>query len=167
MIVFKNIDILDENFQLKQNVSVRVEGNIIKEISSEPIEQKEADRVIDGKNRVLIPGFVNAHAHSPMSLMRGYGENMSLQDWLFKRIFPFEDKLNSDAVYYGTLLTMAESFKYGIVSTSDMYYFVDDMVRAALESGAKANISRSITNPAGAPFDSLASVKEAVEVASK
>ena len=167
MIVFKNIDILDENFQLKQNVSVRVEGNLIKEISSEPIEQKEADRVIDGKNRVLIPGFANAHAHSPMSLMRGYGENMSLQDWLFKRIFPFEDKLNSDAVYYGTLLSMAESFKYGIVSTSDMYYFVDDMVRAVLESGAKANISRSITNPAGAPFDSLESVREAVEVASK
>ena len=62
---------------------------------------------------------------------------------------------------------MAESFKYGIVSTSDMYYFVDDMVRAVLESGAKANISRSITNPAGAPFDSLESVREAVEVASK
>ena len=50
MIVFKNIDILDENFQLKQNVSVRVEGNLIKEISSEPIEQKEADRVLMEKS---------------------------------------------------------------------------------------------------------------------
>ena len=136
MIVFKNIDILDENFELKQNVSVRVEESFIKEISIEPLEPKEGERVIEGNNRVLIPGFVNAHAHSPMSLMRGYGENMSLQDWLFKRIFPFEDKLSSEAVYYGTLLSMAESFKYGIVSTSDMYYFVDDIVRAALESGA-------------------------------
>lgn len=167
MIVFKNIDILDENFELRQNVSVRVEGSLIKEISSEPFKPKEGERVIEGKDRVLIPGFVNAHAHSPMSLMRGYGENMSLQDWLFKRIFPFEDKLNSEAVYYGTLLSMAESFKYGIVSTSDMYYFVDDIVRAVVESGAKANISRSITNPSGEPFDSLSSVKEAEEVASK
>ena len=84
MIVFKNIDILDENFELKQNVSVRVEESFIKEISIEPLEPKEGERVIEGNNRVLIPGFVNAHAHSPMSLMRGYGENMSLQDWLLR-----------------------------------------------------------------------------------
>ena len=52
---------------------------------------------------------------------------MVLQDWLNKRIFPFEDKLDGNAVYWGTLLTMAESLRFGIVSTSDMYYFIDEM----------------------------------------
>ena len=65
-----------------------------------------------------------------MTLMRGYGENMVLQDWLNKKIFPFEDKLTGEAVYWATMLAMAESFRFGIVSTSDMYYFCEEMARA-------------------------------------
>ena len=84
---------------------------------------KDFGQEYDGKNRILMPGFYNAHAHSPMALMRGYGENLVLQDWLNTRIFPFEDKLNSNAVYWGTMLCMAESIRFGIVSSSDMYYF--------------------------------------------
>ena len=86
--------------------------------------------VYDGTGKILMPAFYNAHGHSPMCLMRGYGENLPLDRWLNEKIFPFEDKLYSDAVYWSTLLTMAESMQFGIVSTSDMYYFTDDMVRA-------------------------------------
>ena len=93
-----------------------------------------------------MPAFYNSHGHSPMALMRGYGENMVLQDWLNKLIFPFEDKLDSNAVYWGTTLSMAESMRFGIVSTTDMYYFIDDMVRATDDAGMKANISRAIVN---------------------
>jgi 5-methylthioadenosine/S-adenosylhomocysteine deaminase len=99
----------------------------------------------DGEGKLLMPAFHNAHGHSPMALLRGYAENMKLQDWLFTKVFPFEDKLDSNAVYWGTLLTMAEGMRFGIVSHSDMYYFLDDMVRATDESGMKANISRAIT----------------------
>ncbi|MDR2163898.1 MAG: amidohydrolase [Clostridiales Family XIII bacterium] len=104
----------------------------------------EWGRVYDGGKRLLMPGFYNAHAHSPMTLMRGYGENLALRDWLFTRIFPFEANIYAEAVYHATLLAMAESFRYGIVSTSDAYFFTEDMVRAVLESGAKANIARSL-----------------------
>ena len=100
--------------------------------------------VYDGKGKVLMPAFVNAHGHSPMCMMRGYGENLSLDRWLNEKIFPFEDKLYSEAVYWSTLLTMAESMRFGIVSTSDMYYFTDDMVRAVAISGMKSNISRAV-----------------------
>lgn len=102
--------------------------------------------VYDGTGKVLMPGFYNAHGHSPMCLMRGYGENLPLQRWLNEKIFPFEDKLYSEAVYWSTLLTMAESMRFGIVSTSDMYYFTDDMVRAIAVSGMKSNISRSVVS---------------------
>ena len=102
--------------------------------------------IYDGTGKVLMPGFYNAHGHSPMCLMRGYGENLPLDRWLNEKIFPFEDKLYSEAVYWSTLLTMAESMRFGIVSTSDMYYFTDDMVRAICISGMKSNISRAVSS---------------------
>ena len=78
-----------------------------------------------------------------MTLMRGYGENLNLADWLNTRIFPFEDKLSSESVYWGTLLGMAESIRFGIVSTSDMYYYCEDMIKATVDAGCKTNISRA------------------------
>ena len=143
--LFKNITILDENFEVKKNMCVGVEGSKIDYIGTD-VPQKDYGRVYDGAGKLLMPAFYNAHGHSPMALMRGYGENVALSDWLNKLIFPFEDKLDSNSVYWGTLLTMAESMRFGIVSTSDMYYFMDDMVRATDEAGMKGNISRAIVN---------------------
>ena len=102
--------------------------------------------VYDGKGKVLMPAFYNAHGHSPMCLMRGYGESLPLDRWLNEKIFPFEDKLYNEGVYWATMLTMAESIRFGIVSTSDMYYFIDDMIRAIVVSGMKSNISRAVTS---------------------
>ena len=160
--LFSNITILNENLEIEKNKYVKVTDDRITYIG----DAKPADgysREYDGRGKLLMSGFFNGHGHSPMSLMRGYGENMALQDWLFKKIFPFEDQLDSSAVYWGTMLAMAESLRYGIVSTSDMYYFCDDMARAVIESGAKANISRSITNPMGSPLSELASLNEMKE----
>lgn len=159
---FKDITIVNSDFEIEEHVNIAITGDIITYIGKD-IPQGDHGMTISGRNRVVIPGFVNAHGHSPMSLMRGYGENLSLHDWLFTRIFPFEDKLTADAVYGSTMLGMAESFKYGIVSTSDMYYFMDDMIRAYSESGAKGNISRGISNMAGEPFAQLVSARESVE----
>ncbi len=143
--LFKNITILDENFIAKDNMFVGIKGEIIDYIGTEePIENYGES--YDGKGKLLMSGFFNAHAHTPMTLMRGYGENMSLQDWLTKRIFPFEDKLDGNAVYAGMLLGIAESLRFGIISTTDMYYFCDEMARAILESGVKNNLGRGVAN---------------------
>ncbi len=157
--LFSNITILNDDFEIQQGMYILVKEDRISYIGSEKPDGPYS-REYDGKGKLLMSGFFNGHGHSPMSLMRGYGENMALQDWLFKKIFPFEDKLDSEAVYWGTMLAMAESLRYGIVSTSDMYYFCDDMAKAVIESGAKANISRSITNPMGAAVSELASFGE-------
>lgn len=150
--LFEKIGIIDENFDYIEDMYVGISGNLITYIGKE--EPSEALRehyyeTYDGRGKVLLPGFVNAHGHSPMSLMRGYGENLPLQRWLTELVFPFEDRLDSDAVYNGTLLSMAESIRYGIISTSDMYFWIDDMVRAITTSGAKANIARSVTHFGG------------------
>lgn len=143
--LFKNITILDENLAVKENMYVGVKGDTISYIG-DSMPKEEYGEEVEGRNKLLMPGFYNVHGHSPMTLLRGYGENMALQDWLSKKIFPFEAKLDGNAVYQGTLLAMAESIGSGIVSTTDMYYFTDEMVDAFLESGSKGNISRSVTN---------------------
>lgn len=103
------------------------------------------DRTVKGERLIMMPGLVNAHTHVPMTLMRGYGDDMPLNDWLFHRIFPFEDQLTGDAVYWGSLLGIAEMLATGTTSFSDMYYFCDRIADAVEESGIKANIGRGIS----------------------
>ena len=157
--LFKNITMLNENLDVEKERHVLVKGDRIAYIGDKP-PAEPCGREYDGRGKLLMSGFFNAHAHSPMTLMRGYGENLALQDWLTKKIFPFEDKLDSNAVYWGTMLAMAESLKFGIVSTSDMYYFCEDMAEAVAECGAKSNISRSVTNITGEDPQTLTSMKE-------
>ena len=161
--LFKNITIVDDQFQIKENMYVGTIDDKITYIGTE-CPQEDFGREYDGKGKLLMSGFVNTHAHSAMSLLRGYGENLSLQDWLNKRIFPFEDKLTGESAYWGTMLTMAESLRYGIVSTSDMYYFAEDMLRAIDESGAKNNYSRGITCFSDADLWTLDGAKEMKDI---
>ncbi|MBQ1391808.1 MAG: amidohydrolase [Firmicutes bacterium] len=156
--LFKNIDIIDESFAVRRNVFLGVKEDRIAYIGTE-LPPEDYGETVCGKGRLLMPAFVNAHAHSPMSLMRGYGENLSLQDWLFTRIFPFEAKLTGDAVYWSTLLTAAESLKYGIVATSDMYFFCEDIARAVAESGTKVNVSHAVSKEDGVAFEDMNSIK--------
>lgn len=159
--LFKNIGIINEEFKYQEDMTVGVKGDRITYIGKEvPADADTYGETYDGKNKVLMSGFYNAHGHSPMCLMRGYGENLSLHDWLNNKIFPFEAKLYNKAVYWSTLMTMAESLRFGIVSTNDMYYFIDDMVRAYSVAGAKTNISRSVSNPTGGPLDECVGFKE-------
>ena len=161
--LFKDISVLNENFEILSGAFVATEGDRIAYIG-ETRPDGDFGREYDGKGKLLMSGFINAHAHSPMTLMRGYGENLKLQDWLNKKIFPFEAHLDSNSVYWGTLLAMAESIRNGIISTSDMYYFCDDMVRAVADAGAKANVSRSLTNFTGEPAESMESYREMKEL---
>jgi len=98
----------------------------------------------DGAGRLLIPGMYNTHTHIPMTLLRGYAESLSLQDWLTQRIFPFEAKLTDESAYPATLLGIAEMLRFGVVSFTDMYYFTEARVRAITESGIKANICEGL-----------------------
>ena len=151
--LFRDISVLREDFTLAENMDVRTEGAFIAAITKTGAPgaagagpSGEGDgRVIDGRGKLLMPGFYNLHTHMPMNLMRGYGENMPLMDWLEKKIFPFEDRFTGDDCYNAALLGMAEGFAHGIVSSSDHYFFCEDIVRAAVESGGKLNASRGLS----------------------
>ena len=165
--LFSNIDILDENFDYQKNLFVGVENGKIDYIGEKRPPHDYGEEV-KGEGRLLMPGFFNVHAHSPMTLLRGYAENMKLQDWLNKKVFPFEAKLEGNDIYWGTTLAMAESLRNGIVSTSDMYYFMPDMGKAVMDSGCKANISRAIVSIEGVDdfkdYPSVDELKVAIKV---
>ncbi len=142
--LFENINVLkaDGTYLPAQYVGIR--DARIAWVSPEHPQEDFGERV-NGAGRLLIPGLYNAHTHVAMTLMRGYGEELPLQSWLFDRIFPFEDKLYAEAVYWGSLLGMAEMLSTGTVSFTDMYYFCEETAKAALECGIKANIGRGIS----------------------
>ena len=164
--LFKNISILDENFDLKENMYVCVSGDRIDYIGeAEP--EKDYGEKYDGKRKVLLPGFVNAHTHSPMTLLRGYAENLPLDRWLNEKVFPFEDRLNCERAYWGTTLSIAEMLMCGTTSYSDMYFFTDGVMRAVKETKAKVNFSRAITSFDDTPFLENDRVKEAIYAVEK
>ncbi|MBQ7357161.1 MAG: amidohydrolase [Clostridia bacterium] len=144
-ILLKNVHLPEECGYGLQSVNVLVDGNFIAYIGKdEPAER--ADRIIDGKGNLLSTAFYNAHCHSAMTLFRGYGDDLPLREWLDTKILPAEELLNEQRVYYGSMMAIAEMIKNGVVSFSDMYFFLDATARAVGESGIKANISRSVVS---------------------
>ena len=123
---------------------VGVTGGKISYISQKPPEE-HADRIIDGRGMVLMPGLINCHAHLPMTPLRGYGDDHNLTDWLNNYIFPKEDLWDERAIRAATLLGLAEMLRFGTTSVSDMYYFSDTVCQCVSEVGIKGNIARSVT----------------------
>ena len=116
------------------------------------------ERTLDGQGQILMPGLVNGHTHVPMTLLRGFADDLPLHEWLFEHIMPAEDKLTGEDVYWGALLGMAEMLRAGITAFADMYYFEADIARAAVESGIRAALGRGLVE-GGAPAN-LADVRE-------
>ena len=100
--------------------------------------RSEADYVIDGAGSVLLPGLVNTHTHAAMTLLRGYADDMPLQQWLSEKIWPLEAHLTGDDVYWGTRLACIEMIKTGTTAFHDMYFFMEDAARAVEASGMRA-----------------------------
>jgi 5-methylthioadenosine/S-adenosylhomocysteine deaminase len=100
-----------------------------------------ADRTLSGKGRLAIPGMVNAHCHSAMTLLRGYADDTELETWLFDKIFPAEAQLTGDDIYWGTTLGVAEMIKNGVTCFNDMYLKMDFVADAILQAGIRAAVS--------------------------
>ncbi len=144
-ILIKNAELItnDESKPLITCGYIGIKDGRIAFISDSLPENAEAREVIDGRNKIAMPGLVNAHSHSAMTLMRNYADDMALEKWLFDNIFPVEAKLTDKDVYWGTMLGISEMLKSGITAFADMYMFMDEVARAVTETGIKANLCKS------------------------
>ena len=101
----------------------------------------EAEFIIDGDDAIALPGLVNTHTHAAMSLLRGYADDMILQDWLSQKIWPLEAHLTGSDVYWGTRLACLEMIRTGTTAFNDMYFFMDEAARAVDKAGIRAVLS--------------------------
>ena len=95
------------------------------------------DREIDCQGNLLMPGFKNAHTHSGMTLLRSYADDLPLQDWLFKQVFPIEAKMDGEMIYHLTKLAVLEYLTSGITSIFDMYLTPETTAKACVEMGMR------------------------------
>lgn len=145
-ILFKKLTLLrGEELTVMENAYLGISGGKIDYIDIIP-PTKQYGEEIDGVGLVAMAGFVNCHTHLPMSSLRGIGENLPLSRWLAEKIYPYEDKMQGEIYYYNTLLGIAEALSFGTTSVTDMYFSMDSIAKAALESGIRANLSRSLVS---------------------
>jgi 5-methylthioadenosine/S-adenosylhomocysteine deaminase len=104
----------------------------------EILDRFSSKRKISCESGIIMPGLVNAHTHAAMTLFRGLADDLQLMDWLNNYIFPAERKLNSEMVYWGTKLAIAEMLLSGTTTFCDMYLFEMEVARAARETGIRA-----------------------------
>jgi 5-methylthioadenosine/S-adenosylhomocysteine deaminase len=128
-------------------VDIRFEGARIAAISQTAIAPKSGDEIIDGGGKLAAPGFINAHTHLAMVLFRGLADDVPLETWLEKHIWPIEARLRPEDVYWCTLLAVAEGIRGGTIAFADMYFYTDEVGRALEESGARALLSYGIIAP--------------------
>lgn len=141
--LYKNVVVWDAESENARLCDVRTEGAEFAAVAQAGTLEGEA--AFDGRGTTaLLPGFVNAHGHAAMTLLRGLGEELALMDWLQKKIWPVENKLDGDMIYMGTQLALMEMLSTGTTCFADMYFFMDRVAEAALDGGMRAGLSRGV-----------------------
>lgn len=138
---------MDNSFDVTEN-ELWVENHTISYIGKEKKSEIKFDREIDLNGNLIMPTFKNAHTHSAMTFLRSYADDMPLQDWLFKQVFPMEEKLTSDDVYTLTKLAFLEYLTSGIGACFDMYFFPESVAKATEECGIRTVFCGSVSGGA-------------------
>ena len=132
--------LMDEAGTVLPGAFVAVEGTQITYVGAQR-PQGSFEEEIDGEGGVLMPGFVNAHTHVPMTAMRGYGDGNNLQDWLHNYIFPVEARWDDRAIRCCTDLGLAEMISSGVTCIADMYGHSPAIAQEVAAAGISANLS--------------------------
>src|SRR5699024_3788168 len=120
---------------------------------AEDINKGIWDKEINAQGNLIMPGFKDAHTHSPMTFLRSYADDMKLQEWLFDKVFPAEASLTEDDIYWLTKLAIMEYLTSGITSSFDMYKLKHETARASEEMGFRMVLCGDINDFGGTAQD--------------
>jgi len=161
---------MDENLTQHFPGAVAVKGDSIVAVGNEDEIKREysAEETIDCNLKILMPGLINAHTHVPMTLLRGLADDLRLDVWLMGYMMPVEREFVSpEFVRLGTLLACAEQIRSGVTTFNDMYYFEEDVAKAAADAGMRAVCGQTVMKfpaPDAASYeDSLQMAREFIE----
>src|SRR3984957_9587931 len=138
---------MDGKRRILENGAIAVQGDAIAAIdSTENIEALyESGKVIDARGGLILPGLINAHTHMSMSLFRGLADDLSLDDWLNKYIFPAEHRyVTRDFVTWSTRLSLLEMLRGGTTTVADMYYFEEEVAQATKGAGMRGVLGETL-----------------------
>lgn len=143
---------------------VIISGDAIEEVSTcDKSPLPETHDLISAEDTIILPGLINSHVHSPMTLFRGMADGLPLKEWLYNHIFPAEAKyLNPDTVYWGSLLACLEMIASGTTTSVDGYFLADEIVRATDKAGMRALIAQGVID---FPAPGVPDPKENLDVA--
>ena len=146
-VLFRGILALLPDMTIRET-DVCVEGSKIVSVGAAP-EGFTADTVVEGKDRLLLPGLVNAHTHTYMTMFRGCADDLPFAEWLNGHIDPLEAQMTPEDCYWATLLGNLEMILNGTTASIDMFIYTETASRAAEESGFRTVLTRGLTGPEG------------------
>ncbi len=134
----------DNKFLIKKE-DLFINGTTIEAIGETKINDTDLYEVIDAENKLIMPGLTNSHTHAYMNFMKNSADDVSFNNWLFKRIFPIEAKMSGSDFYWGTMLGLIEMIKTGTTCYLDMHICENECAKAARDAGVRAFIGKCIT----------------------
>jgi 5-methylthioadenosine/S-adenosylhomocysteine deaminase len=147
LVVHGTVVTMDAQRRIIDDGAVAVRGDSIAAVgkTAEIESQYEAPKIIDAHGGIIMPGLINGHAHAAMSLFRGIADDLSLDEWLNKYIFPAEARnVTEDFVVWATRLSLLEMLRGGTTTYCDMYYFEDAVARVTKEAGMRGVLAETI-----------------------
>lgn len=144
-ILIKNCNLIsmsENREKYEPNMDILIEDNKIKRIEKNINE--DCEKVINASGKVVMPGLINTHSHISMSIFRETVDGLKTQDWLTQKIWPMEDKLTNEDIYYATMLSCIEMIETGCTCINDMYFMTEDIIKATLESGVRLQTTRTL-----------------------
>src|SRR5688572_5792080 len=138
---------MNPNRQIVENGAVAIDGTDIVAVGpvADVTARFHARETLDARGQIVLPGLINTHTHAPMVLYRGLADDLALQEWLEKYIFPAEAKtVSPEFVRVGTRLAALEMIQSGTTTYADMYYFEDDIARETKAAGLRGVLGQTV-----------------------
>ncbi len=151
--LFKNANLIDHNGDVKTNQDLLVIDGKIAEIGENLVVDGE---IIDCTDKFITPGFVSMHCHTPMNIFKGIAEDVNIDDWFNKELWPYESKMQDEDIYWGAKLACAEMINNGITAFADHYFKGHLIAQACKETGIKGDIAWTIFGFGGDCSEELA-----------
>lgn len=144
-ILIKNatlVSMCETREKVENNIDILIENDKIKEIGNN-LSSENVENVIDATGKIVLPGLINAHCHAPMSIFRETVDGYDLQSWLHEKIWPMEDQLTDEDIYYASYLSYIEMIETGCTTMNDMYFSTEEIIKAALDTGIRLQTTRT------------------------
>lgn len=161
-VLLKNATIINNDSSLDKNKNIYIENGKISCIANVRDNTLNSDdyEIIDCSEYYVSPSFVNLHSHAAMNIFKGIAEDVTIDDWFNKEIFPYESKLNGSDVYYGVKLAVLEMLDNGVTAFADHYFSQDSVLQAVLDCKIRADIAPTVFGLAPNYKEQLEEAKE-------